>query len=355
MKKCLFYLLVVLCALSFFSCGDDGKEGPRPDERWKQITGDYSGSNLKLNLNGAVLLGNTVKVEALSAGKITLTYTNLLPGVKEMKMDAILKDTKTDVSSVPRYDFEGNTKLTDDSRTVAVIGSIESGVLNLNMFVTVNSPIIGNWQLAPVYQGIEIGSDGYDLMNGCFFLSLASPDHQISFMGKTMTDKEFCSDVDRKVEMFLTATLKEIVFQPHGVVTFLYSKDGKEVPVSNLAGFYEKDKMIYLTLDIAGLIGILKETKADITPSGMEELLALARNGIPLVFEQKGDIFCTLRINKEMAVQMLPALKDALPVLLGLMADKPEAAALLKEIGKLAAGIPSFDTFQVGVNLERIR
>lgn len=355
MKKCLFYLLVVLCALSFFSCGDDKKEGPRPDESWKQIAGDYSGNNLKLNLNGVDILGNTVKIEAVSAEKVTVTLTNLLPGVKEFKIDAPLYKGLTKPEEAPLSFFGGETKLTNDSRTVVIAGYVQSGVLNLNLEVKVDSPIVGNWRLVPIGVGPEINSDGYNEMNGCFFLSLTSPDHKITFMEKTMTDREFCSAVDQKAEMFLTATLKEIVFQGDGGVTFIYSKDGKDVSLSDLAGFYEKDKMIYLTLNIAGLMGILKDTKADITPSGMEELLALARNGIPLEYELTGNKFCMLKINKETAVKMLPALTDALPVLLALMTDKPETAALLKEIGKLAAGIPSFDTFQVGFNLERIQ
>lgn len=359
MKKCIFYLFAMLCTLSLFSCGDDnGKDdsnpdpGPTPDETWKEIAKDYTGDKLKLQFNGNELTTNTIKLETSSAEKGSVSLGNLIAGSPDLKVDVTLKTTKAETAVVPNYAIDGQKTI--DSRTVSVTGSVVSGVLSLNVAVKVNSPVVGKWGLAPEPTPSDINQDGvinemdYNLMAGCFFLSLESKTGSIAFGGQTIPDMQFCLFADQKAEAFLRASLQEVSFLENGTIVFTYLKDGQAMPLAGIAGYYVKDQLLYMTIDIMSIMGLMG-TKAANDP--ITDLIAMAQNGIPLAFVPSEDgKTCSLLINKEMASALIPKLAPLMELLPAMIKD-PAMLAMIQQIGGLLQTIAESNEFSVGINL----
>ena len=80
MKKNLFFVFTMLCALSFFTaCSDD--DDNKTDDGWKAISATYTAETLKLTMGGTEVADQSVKVDASSAEQATITLANLIPGV----------------------------------------------------------------------------------------------------------------------------------------------------------------------------------------------------------------------------------------------------------------------------------
>lgn len=359
MKKCLFYLFAMLCAMSLFSCGDDnGKNepdpGPGPDNSWKEIAKDYTGDKLQLKFNGNESATKTIKLETSSAEKGTVSLGDLIAGVADLKVDVTMKTTKAEAAVIPNYALEG-TK-TVDSRTISVTGGVISGVLSLNVDVKVASSIVGKWGLAP---DLDTNGDGiindqdYNMMAGCFFIKLETLKGEVDFGEKTLKDMEFCAFADMQAEKFLRASLQEVSFLENGNVEFTYIKDGQAKPLAGLVGYYEKDKVVYMTIDVMAIMGMIssKATEANT----LADLLALAQNGIPLAYQPAEDgKSCQLLITKEMATQLIPKLTplmEILPTMIPGLKDNPAALAMMQQIGGLLQSIATSKDFSVGFNL----
>lgn len=363
MKKCLFYLFAMLCTMSMFSCGDDngGKDEPDPgpgtDNSWKEIAKDYTGDKLKLQFNGNESASKTIKLETSSAEKGSVSLGDLIPGTADLKVDVTLKTTKAEAAVISNYALEG-TK-TVDSRTISVTGGVISGVLSLNVDVKVTSSIVGKWGLAPEPTPEDINDDGvingmdYNLMAGCFFLKMETLEGTVSFGGKSISDMQFCFYADQKAEVFMRKSLQDVSFLENGNVVFTYLKDGQAMPLASLVGYYEKDKMVYMTIDVMAIMGMMSSKATEANP--LAELLALAQNGIPLAYVPAEDgKSCQLLINKEMATQLIPKLTplmEILPTMIPGLKDNPEALAMMQQIGGLLQSIATSKEFSVGFNL----
>lgn len=87
MKKNLFFVFTMLCALSFFTaCSDD--DDNKTDDGWKAISATYTAETLKLTMGGTEVADQSVKVDASSAEQATITLANLIPGEAEVKIEA---------------------------------------------------------------------------------------------------------------------------------------------------------------------------------------------------------------------------------------------------------------------------
>ena len=63
MKKNLFFVFTMLCALSFFTaCSDD--DDNKTDDGWKAISATYTAETLKLTMGGTEVADQSVKVDA---------------------------------------------------------------------------------------------------------------------------------------------------------------------------------------------------------------------------------------------------------------------------------------------------
>lgn len=75
MKKNLFFVFTMLCALSFFTaCSDD--DDNKTDDGWKAISATYTAETLKLTMGGTEVADQSVKVDASSAEQATITLAN---------------------------------------------------------------------------------------------------------------------------------------------------------------------------------------------------------------------------------------------------------------------------------------
>lgn len=135
MKRGLIYLFSLLCMLTLVtSCSDDEKSGA--NDAWKEISKEYSSSDLSL---GLVSTSGNVTVNALSADKATFVLNNVVAGESSVSVDAAL--TKTDKG----YAFEGESAGT--TCKVKVSGSIEEGKLTMAINRTLTSALAGTLNL----------------------------------------------------------------------------------------------------------------------------------------------------------------------------------------------------------------
>lgn len=357
MKKNLIYLLSLFCALSIFSsCGDDKEDnnGPEPeDTSWKAIAGTYNADKLKLAFNGQEISDQSVAVEAVSAEKAIVTLKGLIPAVDEVKVDLVISKVTKAAEVVVNYDLEG-TATVEGSRVVSVSGNVNAGVLTLNVGIKVDSPLAGTWKFPP-YVPSDLNGDGridandYDVMGGSFFLNLTTESGEIAFGGQTISDLQFCMFADQKAEAAIAGAAPEITFLENGNITISFTKEGKTNTLEGLMGYYVKDKMLYVTLDVTALMALL--SKADSNP--LADLMTLAKNGIPLAFTvENGN--ASILINSQLSNALLPSLTPILSLIPSLMPNaKPEMLAMLQEIGNLLPLIAADKDFSVGINLAK--
>ena len=272
MKKSLFYFFAMLLALNFSSCGkDEGGMPPPPPE--EEIAGTYDSDKLNLTFNGQEISGRSVTLEVVSADKVTATLKGAIPGADEVKIDLVMAQSTKSEAVVADYQLEGSAAI-EGSRTVSAKGNVKGGVLTLSVDIKVDSPLVGKWGLAP-YVESDVNGDGiindndYNVMDGGFFLSLATADGNVTFGGETVPDYQFCMGADQKAEEFLNASLQEISFLENGNIVATYNKDGKTTTSpEGLAGYYVKDNMVYITLDLMKVIGMLQGKSTESNPFG---------------------------------------------------------------------------------------
>ena len=163
MKKCLLYLLTVLCVSSLLvSCSDDddNKSG------WENVSGTYDSTcTLSIHLDDATLpLGNkTVEVSASSADQVVLTLYNVVPETSTLQVTASSQQTG-DVLSL-----SGESATTDGS--VQVTGTFEKGKLSLVVHRQITSDVAGQWKVkmtaagAGVYANLVTGNPQLDALS----------------------------------------------------------------------------------------------------------------------------------------------------------------------------------------------
>ncbi len=351
MKKSLFYLMALFCALNLFSsCGDDdNKDEPTPeDTTWKAVAGSYTADKLKLTYNGQELSNQSVTVEAVSAEKATAILKGMVAGVDEVKVDLIMSKATKAEEVIANYNLEG-TATVEGSRTVSVTGNVNAGVLTLAVAIKVDSPLVGTW-IFPSYVPSDVNGDGkidandYNVMGGSFFMNLATESGEIAFGGQTIPDYQFCAFVDQKAEAAIAEVAPEITFVENGNITISFTKDGKATKLEGLMGYYVKDKMLYVTLDITALMGMLKSEN-----NTLAELIAMAQNGIPLVLEEEDGEYSIL-INNTLATSLGTQLAPVMELIAGFMPDKAE---MIGQIGALLPVIMADKDFMVGINLSK--
>lgn len=279
MKKNLFFVFTMLCALSFFTaCSDD--DDNKTDDGWKAISATYTAETLKLTMGGTEVADQSVKVDASSAEQATITLANLIPGEAEVKIEA--KMVKTGES----YALEGSN--TNDLRTVSAKGTVGAGVLTLDATLKITAPIAGTWKLA------EIAKDESEtfVSGPVSMVWEAAEGTMLGFLPVT--------SIPNIAEGFgsiaLVQVLQSVTFQEDGQIVASISKAGVDLskPVTPVwetsepgyASYNVTDKQILVFLDITKIMGSLK-SKAAIDP--LEQIMALLQNGIPVNYEIASD------------------------------------------------------------------
>ena len=340
MKKNLFFVFTMLCALSFFTaCSDD--DDNKTDDGWKAISATYTAETLKLTMGGTEVADQSVKVDASSAEQATITLANLIPGEAEVKIEA--KMVKTGES----YALEGSN--TNDLRTVSAKGTVEAGVLTLDATLKITAPIAGTWKLA------EIAKDESEtfVSGPVSMVWEAAEGTMLGFLPVT--------SIPNIAEVFgsiaLVQVLQSVTFQEDGQIVASISKAGVDLskPVTPVwetsepgyASYNVTDKQI-LVLDITKIMGSLK-SKAAIDP--LEQIMALLQNGIPVNYEIAPDgKSARVYIDKALVSQIAPLL----PTLAELIGDDAlnGMGQLVKSILKaFPEAMEKTTKFEVGLKL----
>lgn len=343
MKKNLFFVFTMLCALSFFTaCSDD--DDNKTDDGWKAISATYTAETLKLTMGGTEVADQSVKVDASSAEQATITLANLIPGEAEVKIEA--KMVKTGES----YALEGSN--TNDLRTVSAKGTVEAGVLTLDATLKITAPIAGTWKLA------EIAKDESEtfVSGPVSMVWEAAEGTMLGFLPVT--------SIPNIAEGFgsiaLVQVLQSVTFQEDGqiVASISNSKAGVDLskPVTPVwetsepgyASYNVTDKQILVFLDITKIMGSLK-SKAAIDP--LEQIMALLQNGIPVNYEIAPDgKSARVYIDKALVSQIAPLL----PTLAELIGDDAlnGMGQLVKSILKaFPEAMEKTTKFEVGLKL----
>lgn len=340
MKKNLFFVFTMLCALSFFTaCSDD--DDNKTDDGWKAISATYTAETLKLTMGGTEVADQSVKVDASSAEQATITLANLIPGEAEVKIEA--KMVKTGES----YALEGSN--TNDLRTVSAKGTVEAGVLTLDATLKITAPIAGTWKLA------EIAKDESEtfVSGPVSMVWEAAEGTMLGFLPVT--------SIPNIAEGFgsiaLVQVLQSVTFQEDGQIVASISKAGVglskpvtpvwETSEPGYASYNVTDKQILVFLDITKIMGSLK-SKAAIDPL---EHMALLQNGIPVNYEIASDgKSARVYIDKALVSQIAPLL----PTLAELIGDDAlnGMGQLVKSILKaFPEAMEKTTKFEVGLKL----
>lgn len=340
MKKNLFFVFTMLCALSFFTaCSDD--DDNKTDDGWKAISATYTAETLKLTMGGTEVADQSVKVDASSAEQATITLANLIPGEAEVKIEA--KMVKTGES----YALEGSN--TNDLRTVSAKGTVGAGVLTLDATLKITAPIAGTWKLA------EIAKDESEtfVSGPVSMVWEAAEGTMLGFLPVT--------SIPNIAEGFgsiaLVQVLQSVTFQEDGQIVASISKAGVDLskPVTPVwetsepgyASYNVTDKQILVFLDITKIMGSLK-SKAAIDPL---EHMALLQNGIPVNYEIASDgKSARVYIDKALVSQIAPLL----PTLAELIGDDAlnGMGQLVKSILKaFPEAMEKTTKFEVGLKL----
>ena len=337
MKKNLFFVFTMLCALSFFTaCSDD--DDNKTDDGWKAISATYTAETLKLTMGGTEVADQSVKVDASSAEQATITLANLIPGEAEVKM----------VKTGESYALEGSN--TNDLRTVSAKGTVEAGVLTLDATLKITAPIAGTWKLA------EIAKDESEtfVSGPVSMVWEAAEGTMLGFLPVT--------SIPNIAEGFgsiaLVQVLQSVTFQEDGQIVASISKAGVDLskPVTPVwetsepgyASYNVTDKQILVFLDITKIMGSLK-SKAAIDP--LEQIMTLLQNGIPVNYEIASDgKSARVYIDKALVSQIAPLL----PTLAELIGDDAlnGMGQLVKSILKaFPEAMEKTTKFEVGLKL----
>lgn len=340
MKKNLFFVFTMLCALSFFTaCSDD--DDNKTDDGWKAISATYTAETLKLTMGGTEVADQSVKVDASSAEQATITLANLIPGEAEVKIEA--KMVKTGES----YALEGSN--TNDLRTVSAKGTVEAGVLTLDATLKITAPIAGTWKLA------EIAKDESEtfVSGPVSMVWEAAEGTMLGFLPVTSIP-----NIAGFGSIALVQVLQSVTFQEDGQIVASISKAGVDLskPVTPVwetsepgyASYNVTDKQILVFLDITKIMGSLK-SKAAIDP--LEQIMALLQNGIPVNYEIAPDgKSARVYIDKALVSQIAPLL----PTLAELIGDDAlnGMGQLVKSILKaFPEAMEKTTKFEVGLKL----
>lgn len=339
MKKNLFFVFTMLCALSFFTaCSDD--DDNKTDDGWKAISATYTAETLKLTMGGTEVADQSVKVDASSAEQATITLANLIPGEAEVKIEA--KMVKTGES----YALEGSN--TNDLRTVSAKGTVEAGVLTLDATLKITAPIAGTWKLA------EIAKDESEtfVSGPVSMVWEAAEGTMLGFLPVT--------SIPNIAEGFgsiaLVQVLQSVTFQEDGQIVASISKAGVDLskPVTPVwetsepgyASYNVTDKQILVFLDITKIMGSLK-SKAAIDPTNY----GFIAEWLPVNYEIASDgKSARVYIDKALVSQIAPLL----PTLAELIGDDAlnGMGQLVKSILKaFPEAMEKTTKFEVGLKL----
>ncbi|MGL5563651.1 MAG: hypothetical protein ACRDCN_13690 [Tannerellaceae bacterium] len=292
MKKSLFNLLTLICAvLTFSACSDDDKPN---------YNGTYESDKLKLTLNGA-----DVTNKAVILSETAIDLESIIVGENNLSVPVTFEGNK----------FTGINNTTD--RAITVDGTIENQVLTLSVTLKMTSPLVGTW----------------NIFDGNISLQLEAPEGtMLSFMGTEMPASQFEMLLPILMGSVPQAYLKDVTFNENGFITAHYDPTGQagkngwvESPATAM-NWYVKDNQVYLVPNLAAMVSSSKTDSNDI-------LLDILKNGLPLNFSftdlESGEKQLLAYVTKD---QMLPMMDIIIELVDGLDPNSNPMLGMVKTI-----------------------
>ena len=291
MKKSLFNLLTLICAvLTFSACSDDDKPN---------YNGTYEGDKLKLSVNGADIANKSV---ILSETAIDLK--SIIVGEGNLSVPVTFEGNK--------FTGVNNTK----ERAITIDGVIDNHVLSLNVTLKITSDLVGTW----------------NVFDGNISLSIEAPEGtMLSFMGNKMPVSQFEMLLPILMGSVPQAYLKDITFNENGYITAHYDPKGQvgkegwiESPATAM-NWYVKENQVFLVPNLAAMVS----SKAD----SNDILLEILENGLPLNYSittlESGEKQLLAYVTKE---QMLPMMDIIIELVNGLDPNSNPMLGMVKTI-----------------------
>lgn len=274
----------------------------------------YVSTALTLDYNGKVADKETSAASAVvkftSSNTLDLTLCSIVPAVfilDEKKNDGIaIKNVKYEKDEATNtYTFSGSInpegfKASTITYQGSLVGSAGNGKLKLSVTQTINSDIVGKWNMAKNANGLgkiffDYQSAGNKVVIPDALYQLIPKDMQAQIPAQ-MDDNTFTQIITNLLGQY-TIYLKSIEFKATGEVVVVYTKMGEEAAPKE---YILEDYMNYAITDkgklaiapnLAKLMGMLMPTNTTLSSKAYDPYDAtyiLMGEGIPLNFQVNG-------------------------------------------------------------------
>lgn len=380
MKKRLFYLFALICAVSLFTaCSDDDDNGGNNDNNatealLNKVNTTYEGTTLDLDYSGSSMTGKSVTFLSkngqtatitLSGAAVALTRENSgfnlkNPGVIPGETSTVLNVTLE--SANEGFTFKGTE--TKENFTINYDGSVKEGKMDIDLDVELkNNELIGTWNLKvmdpnnPSDKGaINPGWKSKTPFKVSLFPGVPASDWQpeglLAFASVMPLIPTSDANTKLNAQEAITKLLQKVEFKKDGNLTATYSETEHllnpvwETSPMNMVQFAVKENKLMLYLNADAIINAIlapKSTKATeynpmdaimkILPNLMK-LTPMLEAGIPLSYRMEDENTLLVYIDKELGMQLFEAI---LPLF--------EDAEFVAYIKKAATSDPSFASF----------
>lgn len=374
MKKKVFYVAALACALSFgfTACSDDeGDEQTTTtnptDETVLDVNATYSDETLTLTYSGSEMPGKSVSFSTTDGKTATLTMegnfdiTSLLSGMltasNSTKADLLPSmspgvfpgELETTISNITltkdgeKYTFEGSDS--QNGRTAEYSGEVQNGKLTLNIdnVVMPEDEMQGTWNLNTT----QVLSMTWEATSGITIPGMGTGELPTSTLAAL---------VPTLVNSMITEALQSISFENDGNIVANYLKDGAWVDSPlNIAHYYMKDGQMYVQLNVAMLMNVI-QTKADAasTLTDIAQFLPYLSEGVPVKYNVEGNN-AQVYVDKDLLLPILSFVANNETITNAILSAVPAesqelAQALLPQIVEV---INNTSEISVGLNLQK--
>lgn len=336
MKNRILWLLVLGMAF-FVGCSDDD------NDLFKNYSANYSADKLDLKLNGKSFPGATVSFNAADKSNAKLTLNGVIPGESALEIsNLIIAELEND-----NFSFIGENK--NDDRTITVEGAVKSGVLNLGTTFKVTSKVVGEWQLAPVVE-----DDGGAPISSGLYLNVVPESDTSTIMGSKVSFMiPMISNIGGQM---LPLMLTKIEFKDNGslVATYLENMDELFTGQGNyvqspeeLVRYNVKDGQIYISVDIASLIGDAVAAQQGRSEMGIEDIMNMVVTGLPLKMNLEENKMRAY-VDQQMMLPFMPLIRD---MLIPMLQEDAEMAGLIPLLYDVIRLVEKSKTIELGLDL----
>lgn len=312
----------------------------------------------------------STKLTFTSDKKLDIKLSSIVSGLytKDNEGDVELKDVDYTVTN-GTYNFSGSVNPEGfKASTVTVKGSVSpEKIVTLNVSHTINSDIVGKWNMAKTPQGL--GKIFFDFQSTSNLVEIPEALYQLipadiqAQIPAKMNDEAFKTLVAQLLGQY-TIYLKSIEFKANTNVAIVYSKmgeeaTGKEYTLEGYMNFSINDKgKLIITPNMTILLGMIMPTTNSVKSTSTKDndpfngMELLSGAGVPMNYELSGN---ELRVSVDNGVfKGLGTTIEGLLPLIGMFLPDPALAEKINAIfTPVNAFIQNTPTLEVGLHLNK--